>query len=147
MNEPQRSFAIGALAEAADVGVETIRFYQRRGLLIEPVKPHGGIRRYVDGDIARVRFIKSAQRLGFSLDEIASLLTLEDGRRCSEARTLAADKLGDVQQRIADLRRIEVVLSHLVARCGDARVRVTCPLIQALHHEPDPPRARTKRSP
>jgi MerR family mercuric resistance operon transcriptional regulator len=146
MNEPQRSFAIGALAEAAKVGVETIRFYQRRGLLIEPVKPHGGIRRYVDGDISRVRFIKSAQRLGFSLDEIASLLTLEDGRRCSEARTLAADKLGDVRQRIADLRSIEVVLSDLVARCGDARGRVTCPLIQALHREADPPRMSTKRA-
>jgi MerR family mercuric resistance operon transcriptional regulator len=80
---------IGALAETAGVNVETIRFYQRKGLMPEPEKPYGSIRRYGAADLARVRFIKSAQRLGFSLDEIGELLKLEDGPRCSEASSLS----------------------------------------------------------
>ena len=80
---------IGALAETAGVNVETIRFYQRKGLMPEPEKPYGSIRRYGAAELARVRFIKSAQRLGFSLEEVGELLKLEDGARCSEARQLA----------------------------------------------------------
>jgi MerR family transcriptional regulator, mercuric resistance operon regulatory protein len=76
---------IGAFAEAAGVNVETIRFYQRKGLLVEPDRPQGGIRRYGDVDVTRVRFVKAAQRLGFSLDEIGELLRLEDGTHCKEA--------------------------------------------------------------
>ncbi|MCW3717648.1 MerR family transcriptional regulator, partial [Burkholderia cenocepacia] len=73
------NWTIGALATAADVGVETIRFYQRKGLLSEPHKPYGGIRRYGAADVARLRFVKSAQRLGFTLEEVGELLRLEDG--------------------------------------------------------------------
>jgi len=73
-----QSLTIGAAAAAASVGVETIRFYQRKGLLDEPDRPPGRIRRYAQRDVARVRFIKSAQRLGFSLDEVSGLLVLED---------------------------------------------------------------------
>jgi len=123
---------IGALADAAGVNVETIRFYQRKGLMPEPEKPYGSIRRYGDTDLARVRFIKSAQRLGFSLDEVGDLLKLEDGTRCGEARQLAEHKLADVRQRLADLQRIESVLSDLVARCSAVRGRVSCPLIASL---------------
>ena len=79
MNESPETLTIGVLAEAAGVNVETIRFYQRKGLLPEPDRPVGGIRRYGAADVARVRFIKSAQRLGFSLDDVAQLLRLEDG--------------------------------------------------------------------
>ena len=86
MNEPPVTLTIGVLAEAAGVNVETIRFYQRKGLMQEPDRPQGGIRRYGEADLARVRFIKSAQRLGFSLDEIGDLLELEDGSHCTEAR-------------------------------------------------------------
>ena len=123
---------IGALADAAGVNVETIRFYQRKGLMPEPEKPYGSIRRYGDADLARVRFIKSAQRLGFSLDEVGDLLKLEDGTRCGEARQLAEHKLADVRRKLSDLQRIESVLSDLVARCSAVRGRVNCPLIASL---------------
>ncbi len=82
------NLTIGVFAKAARVNVETIRFYQRKGLLPEPDKPYGSIRRYGEADVTRVRFVKSAQRLGFSLDEIAELLRLEDGTHCEEASGL-----------------------------------------------------------
>jgi MerR family mercuric resistance operon transcriptional regulator len=123
---------ISTLAESAGVNVETIRFYQRKGLMPEPARPYGSIRRYGAVDLARVRFIKSAQRLGFSLDEIGELLKLEDGARCSEARQLAAHKLADVRRKLTDLQRIESVLTALVARCSAVRGRVNCPLIASL---------------
>ena len=123
---------IGALADTAGVNVETIRFYQRKGLMPEPEKPYGSIRRYGDAELARVRFIKSAQRLGFSLDEVGDLLKLEDGTLCGEARQLAEHKLVDVRQKLTDLQRIESVLAALVARCSAARGRVNCPLIASL---------------
>ena len=104
------SFTIGALADAAAVNVETIRFYQRKGLIPAPVRPSGSIRRYASADLARVRFIKSAQRLGFSLDEVSDLLTLEDGTHCDEARALAERKLRDVREKLTVLRRIESAL-------------------------------------
>ncbi|WP_442963300.1 MULTISPECIES: MerR family DNA-binding protein, partial [unclassified Pseudomonas] len=93
---------------------ETIRFYQRKGLLPEPDKPYGSIRRYGAADVTRVRFVKSAQRLGFSLDEIAELLRLDDGTHCEEASSLAEHKLQDVREKMADLARMEAVLSDLV---------------------------------
>ena len=126
---------IGALAETAGVNVETIRFYQRKGLMPEPEKPYGSIRRYGAAELARVRFIKSAQRLGFSLEEVGELLKLEDGARCSEARQLAEQKLVDVRQKLSDLQRIESVLAGLVARCSAVRGRVNCPLIASLQEE------------
>ncbi len=132
MNEPAETLTIGVLAEAAGVNVETIRFYQRKGLMQEPDRPPGGIRRYGELDLARVRFIKSAQRLGFSLDEVADLLKLEDGSHCIEAREQAERKLADVRARLADLRRIEAVLQDLVQRCCAAKGEVRCPIIQAL---------------
>lgn len=132
MHESPHSFTIGALAAAADVGVETIRYYQRKGLLPEPQRPPGSVRRYGPADVARVRFIKSAQRTGFSLDEIAQLLQLEDGAQCAQARTIAARRLLDVRHRMADLQRIEAALAELVERCAEGRGRVACPLIASL---------------
>lgn len=126
------AITIGALAVAAGVNLETIRFYQRKGLMPEPVRPQGGVRRYGDADLARVRFIKSAQRLGFSLDEVAELLKLEDGSHCGKARKQGERKLADVRARLADLQRIELALSDLVVRCGSKRGHVRCPLITAL---------------
>lgn len=123
---------IGALAEAAVVNVETIRFYQRQGLMRAPRRAPGSIRHYGAADLARVRFIKSAQRLGFSLDEVAELLKLDDGTRCNAARRLAEGKLRDVRERLTDLRRIESALRRLVARCDSAQGSVKCPLISAL---------------
>jgi len=127
------NLTIGAFAKAAGVNVETIRFYQRKGLLLEPERPYGSIRRYGQADVARVRFVKSAQRLGFNLDEIGELLKLEDGTHCSEAAELAALRLADVRARLADLMRMEVALSKLVSECSAHKGHVSCPLIDALH--------------
>lgn len=132
MNKPHETLTIGVLAKAAGVNVETIRFYQRKGLMQEPDRPLGGVRRYGETDLVRVRFIKSAQRLGFSLDEVADLLKLEDGSHCTEAREQAERKLVDVRARLADLGRIEGALQGLVKRCSATSGQVQCPLIYAL---------------
>jgi len=126
------SCTIGRLADAAGVNVETIRFYQRRQLLPTPVRRDGGIRRYSEADLRRVRFIRSVQRLGFSLDEVAELLKLQDGAHCSDARVLAEHKLADVRARLADLSDMEAALMRLVAQCRSTRGAVTCPLIASL---------------
>src|SRR5215813_11946901 len=123
------TLTIGPLANAAGVSVETIRFYQRRGLLFEPDRPLRGYRRYGHAELARVRFIKAAQRLGFTVEEIAELLKLEDATDCSEARLLAERRLRDVRERLANLRRVESALSQVVARCSAARSTTRCPLI------------------
>lgn len=123
---------IGSLARAAAVNVETIRFYQRRGLLGQPRKPAGGVRYYGEADLARVRFIKTAQSLGFRLDEVALLLRLDDGTHCTDAREIGEQKLKDVRQRLSELRRVEAVLAALVRKCQVTRGRVSCPLIASL---------------
>ncbi len=133
MKKTVTQLTIGEFAASADVNVETIRFYQRKGLLAEPERPYGSIRRYGAAEVSRVRFVKSAQRLGFSLDEIAELLRLEDGAHCREARNLAERKLIDVREKLNDLQRMESVLSTLVESCRSVRGNVSCPLISALH--------------
>ena len=126
---------IGELATQAGVTVETVRFYQRKGLLREPDKPYGGIRRYEIPDLERLRFIKSAKRLGFSLEEVGELLRLDDGIHCEDANRLATQKLEDVRLRLRELTQLEASLSRLVEACRANRRRVTCPLIQSLHRE------------
>lgn len=137
MQGNRQDLTIGAFAKAAGVNVETIRFYQRKGLLAEPQRPHGGIRRYGQADVARLRFMKTAQRLGFSLDEIAELLRLDDGAHCAEASRLAEHKLADVREKLADLARIESVLSQLVRACHAGKGKVSCPLIASLQGKAD----------
>lgn len=138
MENDREGLTIGAFARAAGVNVETIRFYQRKGLLLEPDKPSGSIRRYGEADVTRVRFVKSAQRLGFSLDEIADLLRLEDGTHCDAASSLAEHKLGDIQDKLADLQRMEAVLAELVCACHSRRGSVSCPLIASLQRGEEP---------
>ncbi|MDC0663426.1 Hg(II)-responsive transcriptional regulator [Marinobacter sp. SS21] len=123
---------IGAFAKVGGVNVETIRFYQRKGLLPLPDRPFGGIRRYGDADVRRLRFIKSAQRLGFSLDEVAELLRLEDGTDCDEASRLAEHKLQEVREKLAYLQRLEMALAQLVGACHRRRGNVSCPLVASL---------------
>lgn len=123
---------IGALAKAAGVGVETVRYYQRRGLLRAPPRATGAIRRYAADDLRRLQFIKSAQRLGFSLDEVAQLLRLEEGTECGEARTIAQARLRQVREQLGDLARMESALAELVAECGTTQQTVRCPVIAAL---------------
>ena len=132
MNAAVNNLTIGALATGAGVNVETVRFYQRKGLLPAPSRPQGGIRRYGAADLGRLKFVKSSQRLGFSLDEAAGLLQLEDGTHCGEARRIATEKLLSVRARLADLRKIESALSALVRQCGSNEGSVSCPLIDAI---------------
>lgn len=132
MSKQFESVSIGTMAAAAGVNVETIRFYQRRGLLAKPRRERGEIRRYGSKDVARVKFVKAAQRLGFSLGEIAALLKLDDGTHCDEARAVAEHRLKDVRNKLLDLRRMESALEALVDRCCATRETLTCPLIAAL---------------
>lgn len=122
---------IGSLAKAAGVNVETIRYYQRRGLMDEPPKPFGGHRHYAVSSVSRVRFIKRAQHLGFTLDEITELLRLEHGQSCRETRLLAESKLESIEKRIDDLSRMRSMLKDLIAECADSGRR-SCPIIETL---------------
>ncbi len=128
------NLTIGTFARVVGVNVETIRFYQRKGLLPEPNKPYGSIRRYGEADVQRLQFVKSAQRLGFSLDEITELLRLEDGTHCEEARKLAEHKLHDVRQKLADLICMETALANLVSNCHAQVGKLSCPLITSLQN-------------
>ena len=142
MDKENGYLTIGALASASAVAVETIRYYQREGLVAEPVRPPGGIRRYGEADVARLRFIKSAQRLGFSLSGVAELLRLDDGGGCAAVRSRAQTKLDEVRERLADLRRMESALSELVERCTVTRGTVRCPLIESLTADAQTPGAQ-----
>jgi MerR family mercuric resistance operon transcriptional regulator len=133
--EPSKTPTIGVLADVTDVNVETIRFYQRKGLMQEPDRPLGGIRRYSSAALARMCFIKSTQRLGFSLHEIADLLQLEDGSQCAEAHEQAEHKLADVRIRLADLQKIEEILQTIVELCRTTNGQAKCPLIAILQEK------------
>jgi MerR family transcriptional regulator, mercuric resistance operon regulatory protein len=128
----QKTFTIGALAKKAEVNVETIRFYQRRGLLVQPVKPFKGVRHYTENDVQRVRFIKQGQKVGFSLDEVSELLSLEDGQHCREAKEIALRKLVLIRERIEGLHTMETALSNLVESCASNTDSVSCPIILTL---------------
>lgn len=123
---------IGRLAEQAGVNVETIRYYQRRGLLAEPARPANGQRRYPPLLAKRVRFIKRAQVLGFTLDEIVGLLDLDEAGACSETRELAARKLQLIEGKLADLSAMRKALSTLMRACDTVGGTGTCPIIHAL---------------
>ena len=123
---------IGRLAEAAGVGVETVRFYQRSRLLTEPKRPASGYREYSPADVQRIRFIKRAQTLGFNLDNIAGLLKLDGPQTCDLTHDLALNKLHLVEDKIAALGLIRDALKHMVRQCELKHKRGTCPIIQSL---------------
>jgi MerR family mercuric resistance operon transcriptional regulator len=122
-------FTIGQLASAAGVGVETVRYYQRRGLLEEPTRGNG-YRRYDASHLERLRFIKRAQAVGFQLDEIASLLQLNDLTDHARARTLAQEKIAVVDARIRQLQTVADALRHLVRECEHHPDGMPCPIIR-----------------
>jgi MerR family mercuric resistance operon transcriptional regulator len=126
------ALTIGQLAQAAAVNVETVRYYQRRGLLTEPPKPLRGHRRYPSDAVKRLRFIKRAQNLGFTLDEVRGLLTLEDGQSCRETRVLAEKKLAVIENRLTDLARMRKLLRALIAECESGKRPRSCPIIATL---------------
>lgn len=127
-----RELTIGKIAKLAGVNVETIRYYQRRGLLSEPKKPHRGYRRYPADIVGHIRFIKRAQVLGFSLNEVAFLMELEEARACGMTRRLALDKIKAIDQKLAGLTCMRKALAALVQQCGTERSTKRCPIIQAL---------------
>ena len=134
MKEPKES-TIGGVAHAAGVNVETVRYYQRTGLVPVPKRAYGSFREYPPEIATRVRFIKRAQQLGFTLAEVKNLLALDDGQSCGKAQSLAAKKLATVEARIADLNRMRRTLKNLIAECGAAGGRVRCPIIETLAHD------------
>lgn len=123
---------IGQVAKAADVNVETVRYYQRRGLLREPEKPLNGQRRYEQEDVNRLQFIRRAQVLGFTLEEIKNLLRLDGADCCGDTRDLAVDKLALIDAKIADLTSMRQALTGLVRQCDVGDHRGKCPIIEAL---------------
>lgn len=127
------SLTIGGLAKAASVHVETIRYYQRRGLLREPIRPLNGIRRYGVADLSRVRFIKHAQQSGFTLEEIQALLRLSGRPACRASRTLAAKKLAAIEEKMRILTRLRRELRAWIAAC-DANTGDHCPALEKLAH-------------
>ena len=127
-----RNYTIARLAGAAGVHVETIRYYQRLKLVSEPPRPVGGIRRYNDADAERLRFIKRAQVMGFTLEEIRSLIALQARRSCRATRDLAMTKLHLVDARIRELRDLRKELAELIADCDANTQDTKCPVIQRL---------------
>jgi MerR family mercuric resistance operon transcriptional regulator len=124
---------IGALSRSANVHIETIRYYERIGLLAAPTRTAAGYRSYGLEHLKRLSFIRRARELGFSLDEVRALLRLVDqpGRSCVAARELAEHHLAEVRAKIADLRAMEGVLKTVVARCKEGNPP-DCPLIESL---------------
>ncbi len=123
---------IGSLADEAGVNVETIRYYQRRGLMPEPDKPAQGYRRYDATTVKRVRFIKRAQALGFTLEEIGGLLKLDEAHACAETRELASHKLQTIETKLADLVAMRKALTALLCQCDAGAMKGNCPIIHAL---------------
>ncbi len=122
---------IGGLAKAAGVGVETVRYYQRRGLLTEPARPAGEIRRYGDEDVRRLKFIRSAQAAGFTLTEIGELLELSSSDDRARARELAQARVAALDDKIAELKEARDALSGLATACSKQRGG-TCPILGAF---------------
>jgi len=129
MNES--ALTIGRLAVSAGVNIETIRYYQRIGLIIEPKKPAHGYRKYPLSLIAHIKFIKRAQRLGFSLTEIAELLTLGDGH-CQDIRIRAEKKRDKIKSQIKDLESLQQTLNQLIKTCASGKHKTKCPIVETL---------------
>jgi MerR family transcriptional regulator, mercuric resistance operon regulatory protein len=123
---------IGQAARAAGVSIETIRYYERLGLISKPARPpQGGYRHYPAEALARLRFIRRAQDLGFTLKEIRNLLQLGD-RRCSDTRTLAAEKLATIEQRMLQLGAMQRALQALITGCDQGACRPRCNIVASL---------------
>ena len=125
------TLTIARAADAAAVGVETIRYYERRGLIPQPTQKAGAYRRYDSKHVARIRFIKRAQQLGFTLEEVESLLELEDGTNRTKIRQIASARLGQIRERLRALKSMERTLSYLLEHCQSGAA-MRCPIIDAL---------------
>lgn len=130
-----KAFTVGQVAKRAGVGIETVRFYERHGLLDEPERRESGYRQYGDDDVAVLRFIRRAKRLGFTLKEIKALLALRlDGSATrSDVRGQATAKVEDIEAKIRDLRRMRDALAGLIAVCHGDGPATGCPILEALN--------------
>ena len=127
------NLTIGRLAKQAGVGIDTIRFYERRGLLPSPARSASGYRLYRDDTTTRIRFIRRAKKLGFTLDEIENLLRLQDqGGTKSAVRNLTETKLAQINSKIDDLIRMRTVLTELFGKCSGSGKVDSCPIIDAI---------------
>jgi MerR family transcriptional regulator, copper efflux regulator len=129
------SIGIGTLAKRAGVSIDTVRYYERGGLLTPKARLASGYRRYSDLEVARLRFIRRAQALGFSLKEVKQLLALSNLRDVSRVKRAAQEKLADVEERIASLERVRKGLATLVAACPGHGRAADCPILKALGDE------------
>lgn len=132
------NLTIGKLAKQMGVGVETLRYYERRGLIEPQRRTRSGYRLYQHDACRRLRFIRRAQALGFSLDEVAELLSLSDrpGESAAEVKQLAREKIDDIETRIRDLERMKSALSALEVQCpGHAGTTAECPILAALNQD------------
>ncbi|HZR35609.1 MAG TPA: MerR family DNA-binding protein [Nevskia sp.] len=126
-------FTIGRLAKAAGVNIDTVRFYERQGLLQPAPRTPGGYRVYGPADTRRLQFIRRAKALGFSLEDIGELLRLtEDGHDRGAVKAIAQGRVADLEQRIAELQRMRSALAHHAGHCSGRGAVQGCPIIQAL---------------
>jgi len=125
---------IGKVAEAAGVKIDTLRYYERQGILPRPPRTHSNYRVYTPETISQVRFIKRAQALGFSLEEIRELLRLRSaqGASCEEVRRQAEEKIRQLDEKIRSLERMKAALQELVKACAGAGPVIDCPIIESL---------------
>ena len=130
-NQAKNSDTIGGLARTAGVGVETVRYYQRRGLLSEPARPPGEVRRYGDDDVRRLTFIRSAQAAGFTLNEIGELIALDASDDRARVRELAEARVAAIDEKIEELKEARDALSGLAHDCASKR-KGPCPILKAF---------------
>lgn len=129
---------IGEVARRAGVKVETVRYYERRGLVADPPRTDAGYRQYPDSTVRRIRFVKRAQELGFSLREIAELLALrvEAGAPCDAVLERTREKMADIDRRITDLQGMRAALEPLVAACAAETGATDCVILDHLFRDP-----------
>jgi Zn(II)-responsive transcriptional regulator len=132
------TFSIGELARRAGVAIDTVRYYERNQLLVPAGRLESGYRRYSATELKRLRFIRRAKGLGFSLAEIRELLSLSDERSVAKVKRAAQAKLADVEQRLAELERIRSGLHSLIAACPGHGRAEACPILNALNQEDTP---------
>lgn len=128
------SMTIGQVAKKASVGIETIRFYERKGLIEEPPRKESGYRQYDTGVVARLLFIQQAKELGFSLKEISELMSIKSGMNagCRDIKDVAMEKLDDIETKIKMLQRMRKTLRKLVDKCPGQGPLSECPILDAL---------------
>jgi len=132
-----KPLTIGQLAKKAQVNVETVRYYERRGLLPEPPRKESGYRQYSENDVSRLLFIKRAQTLGFTLKEILELLNLrvDPDTTCGDVKRRAEAKIGDIEQKILALQKMKKALAKLASTCRGRGPTRECPILEMLSTE------------